>query len=530
MSALDHLQQGILRRAHRHFNNFKILIQATRVAVIARPKKNQTPILFFKASSGLDDLSWNSAFQLLTSWGLRLRGVPVRFFACSAGMELCVLGTDRENADKKPPCASCIYQTQTLTTGATVSWFNYQPNTDLDAALKGLGLVELTEFSYEDIPLGKLVLPGTRWILRRHNLIDDNNTRSIVTKYIRSAYNILRAFEREIAANPPRTVVVFNGQFYPEAIVKWAAQRKGIRVISHEVGLRPMTGFFTEGESTAYPIDIPADFHLNEDQNKVLDETLSKRFQGEFTMAGIRFWQEIKGFDEALEAKIGEYRNMVPVFTNVVFDTSQPHANTLFTDMFAWLDEIARTAKEFPDTLFVLRAHLDETRLRKASLETVENWVREKNVLEIPNIHFILPTEFISSYALVRRSRMVLIYNSTIGMEAVLMGKYVLCAGKARFTQLPIVDFPATREAYLSALRDRLGGNIPPVDPKWIENARNFLYFQVFRSSLPFSHLKPSIRGTHASLELFDPRELEIDPTIDIVYKGLFEGGDFLSN
>lgn len=530
MSPLDQFQQGILRRAHRHFNNAKIFLQAMRVAALAKPAKGQGHVLFFKASSGIDDLSWNSAFQLLTTWGLRVRGVPVRFFACSAGMELCILGTNRDDATKKPPCASCIYQSKTLTTGASVSWFNYQPDSELDAALVGLSLSQLVSFVYKQIPIGELVLPGTRWILRRHNLLDDANTRLLLTKYIRSAYNILRAFEGEISANPPRTVVVFNGQFFPEAVVKWAAQRHGIRVISHEVGLRPMTAFFTEGESTAYPIDIPQGFHLSEHQNKVLDETLEKRFQGEFSMGGIRFWQEIKGFDEVLESKIAKFKAMVPVFTNVVFDTSQPHANTLFTDMFTWLDEIAKAATEFPETLFVIRAHPDETRARKASLETVENWVRENKVFNIPNIHFIPPTEFISSYALVQRSDLVLIYNSTIGMEAVLMGKYVLCAGRARFTQLPIVDFPVTHVEYLATLRQRLQGNIPSVDPIWIENARNFLYFQLFRSSLPFSNLMPSIRATHAGLKLFNPRELNNDSTIDTIYKGLFEGGNFLSD
>jgi hypothetical protein len=35
-----------------------------------------------------------------------------------------------------------------------------------------------------------------------------------------------------------------------------------------------------------------------------------------------------------------------------------------------------------------------------------------------------------------------MIYNSTIGMEAAIMGAPVLCAGKARFTQLDTVFFP----------------------------------------------------------------------------------------
>ncbi len=55
----------------------------------------------------------------------------------------------------------------------------------------------------------------------------------------------------------PRAVIVFNGQFFPEATARYIAQKRGIRVITHEVGLQPASAFFTDGEATAYPIHIP---------------------------------------------------------------------------------------------------------------------------------------------------------------------------------------------------------------------------------------------------------------------------------
>lgn len=528
MNFVDTFRQTIQRRVHRHLNNAKIFLLALKVASFAKADPDKKPILFFKASSGIDDLSWNSAFQLLTSWGLRLRGVPVRFFACSSGMDLCVLGTDRDDPAKNPPCATCIYQSKTLYAAAPVTWFQFKADPSLDKALEDCNLSELIQFEFANIPLGQLVLPAARWILRRHNLVDNPQTRLLFRRYIRSAYSVIQEFENELKRQTPHAVVVFNGQFYPEAAVKWAARKHGIRVISHEVGLRPMTGFFTEGESTAYPIEIPSDFQLNRSQNALMDAYLAKRFQGDFSMGGVRFWQEIKHFDQTLETKIAKFNKLVPVFTNVVFDTSQPHANTLFTDMFAWLEEIIAQAARTPDTLFVLRAHPDETRIRKASLETVENWIISNQVTEMHNVHFIPPNEFISSYELIQRSNFVLIYNSTIGMEAVLMGKYVLCAGKARFTQLPIVEFPESKVEYINILRQRLNGDIPEVRVENIQNARKFLFYQLFRSSLPFEHLKPSIRGTHASLCWFDVDSLREDKTISVIYQGLFEGGDFL--
>ena len=89
---------------------------------------------------------------------------------------------------------------------------------------------------------------------------------------------------------------------------------------------------------------------------------LEKRFQGQFTMAGIRFWPEMNGLDEALLEKAGQFQQIVPVFTNVVFDTSQVHANTVFPHMFAWLDLVLDLIRAHPETLFVIRAHPDEMR------------------------------------------------------------------------------------------------------------------------------------------------------------------------
>jgi hypothetical protein len=166
-------------------------------------------------------------------------------------------------------------------------------------------------------------------------------------------------------------VVVFNGQFYPEATARYIAQQRGIRVITHEVGLQPASTFFTEGEATAYPIHIPVEFEMSDEQNAKLDAYLAKRFQGDFSMAGIKFWAGMQGLDEAFLRKAAGFKQIVPVFTNVIFDTSQPHANTVFEDMFDWLDMTLEVIRAHLETLFVIRAHPDELRVRKASRETL---------------------------------------------------------------------------------------------------------------------------------------------------------------
>jgi hypothetical protein len=534
----EFLRQRILRGFVRRLNNLKIAAMARQVAR-QQPKPSGAPVVFFKASTGIDDLSWNSGFHLLASWALRLKGVPVVYFACDAGMSKCVLGTNRDDPRREMPCKSCIYQSKTLYAAvpdsrnsnsvSQVHWFDYQYDAQLASAIANLSLRDLMTFEWQDIPLGSLCLPGLRWILRIHHLGNDENTRYLLREYILSAWNVARKFSKFLDETRPRAVVVFNGQFFPEAAARYVAHKRGLRVITHEVGLQPASAFFTDGEATAYPIRIPDEFELTDEQNAKLDAYLAKRFQGDFTMAGIKFWPEMKGLDQAFLQKAAQFKQIVPVFTNVIFDTSQPHANTIFEDMFDWLDMTLEVIREHPETLFVIRAHPDELRERKSSRETVEGWAASREVRKEANVIFVGPKERLSSYELIQKSKFVMVYNSTIGLEASIMGAAVLCAGKARFTQYPTVFFPQTIEDVRRKMKEFLDAEKIEVPVEFKRNARRFLYYQLFRTSLPFGEfLEPSVRTTQTRLKSFALRDLLQAEALRTIVTGILEGGDFL--
>jgi hypothetical protein len=270
---------------------------------------------------------------------------------------------------------------------------------------------------------------------------------------------------------------------------------------------------------------------LDEAQNARLDAYLENRFQGKFSMAGIQFWPEMKGLDETFLKKAAGFRKVVPVFTNVIFDTSQPHSNVVFPDMFTWLDLVLETARLHPETLFVLRAHPDEARPGKAARESVAGWVAKTGAAKLPNLVFIPADEFLSSYELIGRSKFVMIYNSTIGLEASILGTAVLCAGKARFTQYPTVFFPESIPAYREMLEEFLKADQVQPRPEHLRNARRFLYYQLFRTSLPFGDfLEPSAQRGYVRVRTGVLARLTADrsPTVRALLDGILRGGDFL--
>lgn len=552
---LSRIRWQTLQRQIDQWQNQRRIVRLNRQVAIHECSggQSQTTVAFFVASARLTGFTLNAAFTLLTSWSLRLSGVQVKHFVCQAGMSQCVLGTNSNHLDQPPPCQKCVDLSNQLYTYADLNWFTYQEEPTLKAALEDLNIAQLSRFEYPfalhdpqvsrggllQIPLGRLVVPSARWALRRHTLMDDAPTRALLRRYILSAYTIAVQFAEFLDAEKIKLAVIFNGALYPEAAARWVSRKIGVRSVAFEVGFQPFSVFFTDGEPTAYPIGIPDSFELSSEQNARLDNLLEKRFQGKFTMAGIRFWPEMRGLGEDLLEKMAHFKQVVPVFTNVVYDTSQVHANTLFDNMFAWLDMILEIIRCHPETLFVIRAHPDEKRpvSNKISNESVHDWIYRNQVHLFPNVFFIEPDEFLSSYELIQRSKFVLVYNSSIGLEATLLGAPVICGGNARYTQYPTVFLPESAEALGQMIEEFLEVEqvteifTPEIQQAFQRNARRFLYYQFYKISLPLSdYLQEGEKQGFVYLKTFPWQKLlpENSPLLKLICEGLLHQKPFL--
>ncbi len=526
----------------RHWNDLlaqqrlrKLSADLTRHAAL---QPEQPPVVFFNASTRLGNFSQNAAFSLLAAMSVHAAGTPVVHFACTGGMSRCMLGTNPDDVQQPPPCALCRRATGRFLRHAPVVPFGDAAHPEMRKALQGLNLAALADFTYPfeplgvDIPLGALTLPGLRWALRRHHLQDDEATRFLWREYIFSAYALAHAFYDFVHQVEPQAVVLFNGIAFPEAAARWVAQSLGLRVVTHEVSYMPFSAFFSaEAPAPTYPLHIPEDFQLDEAQEARLNAYLSQRFKGEFTMAGIRFWPEMQGLDEAFLQQAAQFRQIVPIFTNVIYDTSQVHANTHFEHMFAWLDALLPVMRAHPETLFVIRAHPDEMRpgTRKQAREHVQGWVERNRVADLPNVRFVGSREYLSSYDLIRRSKFVLVYNSSIGLEATLLGAPVLAAAAARYTDYQVTFYPQDRQEYMRLLEQFLSEEEIPVPDAFTANARRFLYYQLFKASLPFGDfLEPGGIPGAVRLKAFSWRKLREHPTARVLVNGILHDEPFL--
>ncbi|MBQ6505262.1 MAG: hypothetical protein IJI57_15245 [Flexilinea sp.] len=519
----EHASMGLTDSANAH------RFQRVNRATAARLSGSEHPALFFNASTRLNRTSLNAAFAWIAASSLRYSDVPVHFISCGRGLKPCLLSVGRGGESL---CSGCMELSREMYDGLPHTVFGYEQDNEVANDVEGLDHAGLSAYVHEGVPLGELTLPSLRWILRKHHLDGDPEAVSLQRSFIRSAWSTYVQAKRLMDELNPRAVVVFNGLQYPEAVVKWLGKSRGIPTFTHEIGLMPNTAIFTEGEATACPIDLPDDFEMTPERDAKLDDYLSKRMKGTFSTAGVQFWPEMKALPPEFWEKARTFRQIVPVFTNVIFDTSQKHANVVFDDMFAWLDEVKRIIENHVDTLFVIRAHPDETRPGKESHETVTDWVKKNQLTWQPNVMYVPPEEYISSYELIQTSKFTMVYNSTIGLEAAIMGAGVLSAGRSRYTQVPLCWFPKTIPEYLEKCEELLNAAEITVPESFRLTARRFMYYQFFHTALsfePFIAPDETWKG-YVKIKKFPPEALdpENDINLKVIHEGILEGKAFV--
>lgn len=490
------------------------------------------PVLFFIASSHLTHFGLGASFGLLSSFALRLTGQRVVYYVCKQGLSQCVLGTNRQGVVANPPCDACISFRNLIYPFRHTVGFKAEPQKlqSLRSELNVLTWPELLVYSRAGLDLGKICLPSLRWVERRSNLEPNEFRRHMMIEYIISAANLAEQFAKVLDRFQPLAVVLFNGILYPEATVMRITEARGIRVVTYEIGLGSASAFFSHGVATKYAIRVPAEFKMGFVEDKKLDSYLLQRFQGGFTRAGLRFWSKMKALPVELLQKIKDFRQVVVIFTNVVWDSSQVHSNTCFHNMFEWLDYTLREAAARPDTIFIVRAHPHDLRPRKPTKEPVSDWLRLKGYLKLHNLIFISPDSDISSYELISISKFSVVYNSTVGLEAAMRGKFTLFGGLTQHSWAGVSCGITSREDYQQKLQELLCAAQPvAVPPEWRFNARRFFYFSSFKASLDFLPYIEPLDTPHFALKAFDVNALKPEHSAEmrVIVDGIIKGTEF---
>lgn len=452
------------------------------------------------------------AFELLVGHELQRRGADCRFVVCGGGLPVCELGNARREFPH--PCAACKrYVTEML--GA--AGLDYVTLDELVDESERLALSEGVRSApdphaveVDGIRLAPHVVRSLLWVARTAWAGRELDERREFREFLESAAIVTRAFGRLLDRERPDAVVMVSGLFFAEALMRELATERGIRVVTYDFPGRPGTVVVSSGSpATFYEIDElwnqrGAVQPTAEERERVL-ESIGGRLSG--TDAG--HWSSFR-FDREERASAGS-RCRLAVFTNVSWDTAVTLRDIGFTDIYEWLDTIVAWALEHDDVQVDIRVHPGEIRVRGfESEDALADYVRER-FPELPErILAHGPESRIDSYALIDAADAVLVYTSTIGLEAVVLGTPVIVGAEVHYCDKGFTIDAGTPDE-LRATLDRLGELTLTEEERHRAIAYANLFF--FESMVELRSLSERWRGKPA-FRIDDPAELADDPGI----------------
>ena len=366
--------------------------------------------------------------------------------------------------DDATTCATCRRLNPTAAAAADVervSLADYAANNDeLPAS------IEHARERPGEPPLVDIVSPSFQRILGaqrppRGSLSDDERT--LLTEFLENAAVLDAAMPAFLDDVKPNAILALNGKYFAEALVLAAAAEREIPIWSYERGARERTVYLDRGVAIPYPtqsiVAALEDTPLTADEREVIDGHLDAR-------AAHRAGPELP--PEIVDAE----RNVV-LFTNLIWDSAVVEEDTLFDSMFDWMTTVIDQIAEQPDTTLTIRVHPaeDEVYWHPTHDRTPDVLARRYPDGLPANVTVFPATHPVSSYDLIDHADLVLVYASTVGMEAAVRGRRVVCAARSHYSDAPFVVRPENREAFASEVEKSA---LPPEGAA--ELAKRYLY------------------------------------------------------
>lgn len=483
---------------------------------------NGKRVLFFTMHGWSIHVAWESVIAL----ALRLRGVEPLFFLCGGGLPQC---------DSKHPylpivnyaqCYNCMKWGYGILDALRLRYILLKEvlkpveGRKAEETVASLRREDFAAFSSDGVPISEFIRPSLSRALGRGHEWPDRIDTGIHRGFLVSAAKMLIAVRRLLEEMEPDAIVMTNGLFFAEQLMFEEALRQGIPVITYEKGKhlnhivmarnRPVVRYEMDEDWSSW-----RDRPLTSEEDRSLDESMTSRQEGK--VGNEPLWASMTSGREDLLKRLSldPARPIISLFTNVAWDTSVYGREGAFPNMLSWVVETIRYFADHPTLQLAVRVHPAEVRLPgQLSRPQITPEIQHIFPELPPNVRLVPPGDDVSSYTLVGLSQALLVYTSTIGLEAAVEGKPVLMAGRVHYAGRGFTFDAGSPEDYRNLLT-RLSNGIM-VDPISQTLARRYAYLFFHRFMHPlwavceevggqprfnFKHLDELMPGRDASLD-----------------------------
>jgi hypothetical protein len=168
-----------------------------------------------------------------------------------------------------------------------------------------------------------------------------------------------------------------------------------------------------------------------------------------------KFSSQVKG----ASVKRPEYAGGVLIALNSPWDSAALGLHAVFDTTQEWIVETVRYLLKNTDAPVLIRQHPVE-RLPIARSADDTRVLLQQHFGQDSRLHFIAAEDPVNSYDLMEQVKAVVVYTSTIGVEAAAHGKLVITESTSYYAALGFVFNASSTEDYYSLLGDAVAGRL----------------------------------------------------------------------
>lgn len=308
---------------------------------------------------------------------------------------------------------------------------------------------ELRAFEYEGISVGMHAYASVVRYMASLEVETEEYGLSVAKLYLEAAIKIAVTYIEFLISKEIKLIIAHHGIYVPQGVVADVAHKLEIPIYCWVKSYRRDTFLFSRGKSYHYEMqEEPSrflNFTFDIEEERVAKEYLASRAKGNSDL--IVFNKELLPIASNIPNRFSL------LLTSVFWDAQVHYDDQVFTDQASWISTTIRHYVENPDLgVLVIRVHPAEVTGLIPSRDCVRDRINREYGRLPNNIILIDSTDKTSTYSLIERSEVVLIYNTKAGIEAAAMGRPVVVAGDAWIKNFEFVIAAKSVEHYLQLL------------------------------------------------------------------------------
>ncbi len=477
----------------------------------------------------------HGVWEMTILHGLRLRNSDVKHVFCDGQFTDCDIHWKATSPRKFNSCIECQAAVTDLAKqlSSPFEWLSQFIRPDerakaLDWA-QGVNSAEFQSATFDQMPIGEWAIKSVRQHFRNSILdVSDPDVEQAWRSYLYSTLLASFAAKRLFDEYKPDTVFLFNGMFSVIRPFNELAKQLGLPVIIHERGRRMGAVNIMPGDESAIQVyrnmwDQWKNIPLSQEQLITIDRFLEDRRHGRN-----QAWHSLNPQPENLSVIRERLRLQEDRQVWVMFPSSDDEAASFreskegYGDQEKWIEHTIEFAKDHPEIDLIIRVHPNINNSARGMNKRQYNYFKLLKDNATGNIRVILPEDNFSSYSLMDIATIGLVYMSQTGIELGALGKHVILASGAFFSNAEFVSTAENPAHYQTLLEEALQVPVDHYDVEIQRMALRFAYGTFFRIGvdLPLVTMPQVHRGeiTYSSLEALLPgKDKGLDRICDII-------------